>query len=775
MNGSGVGAEGDALRYDSDVDLEQTNTSQAQLVLLTGLDKTVLEVGPATGAVAKLLKERGCRVTGIETDPATAQVAEQYFVRMIVGDVERMNLSEVFPEERFDVVIFGDVLEHLAEPQRVLENVSSVLAPGGSVVASIPNVAHASVRLALLGGRFRYTDQGLLDRTHLRFFDKEGVEELFAGAGYAVAEWRRVEVDVFSTELALRPQHFPSRLVEAAVSSPEGLTYQFVVTARLADATSRTAGHAGEARITSPEGLSPLWDLELRAWDLEHEVERLGIELAQKTAALSELEDHLVDLQEHYSAAVNRVGYRLLQRTTELAYAALPPGTRRRRLMHLPARLLRQGTNGQEHEQSAAPSAPEQPLGAEPEAPARFETAGVAETDEMAEPDEVAGGGPAPGLAGHDGLEHHIDHPDEHQVIEGAYVSIRGWAFHPSGIERVELRTGKGTVEIDTGIPRADVAESRSGHPRAHHSGFYADVDRTQWTGHGELWAHCGDGIERLVTEVNAELRSEDFLAAHERLLAVLACPSCHHHIEAQQPACPECGRPVEWLGEVPSFLGRPASPIARGEPVSRHTALEHVAKTYLDLEGGGIFLDAGAGWPPRGHPAMIQLEVERFPSTNVVADGAELPFADATFDGLMSHAVLEHVRDPFGYAKEVLRTLKPGARFMVHSAFLQPVHAYPNHFFNTTLEGLLEVFKGAKILEAGVAPSQRPWLALEWILRSYCAGFNQDEDRARFEQMRIGDLLGDMDENRPLAEFQDLREDSERELAAGVYALGER
>lgn len=367
----------------------------------------------------------------------------------------------------------------------------------------------------------------------------------------------------------------------------------------------------------------------------------------------------------------------------------------------------------------------------------------------------------------------HIDMPQPDEEIVGSFVPIVGWVWERSGVEWVEARTSKG-VTVATRVMRPDVAE-HFGDPDAVQSGFYATVERGLWDGECELWAGLGSGEPVMFTKVAVSLDQTAFGVVHQRLLEILACPSCHASIEAQQRTCGRCARPFEWMGEVPSFLGLTTSLMARGEPVSRNPALENIAGEYFDLDGGGLFLDDGAGWPPRGHPAVVQLEVERFPGTNVVGEGSELPFDDATFDGVMSHAVMEHVPDPFGYAKELVRVLKPGARFIVHSAFLQPVHAYPNHYFNTTLEGLRLLFGGTNIIEAGVAPFQHPWLALEWMLRSYRQGFTNDEDRSRFEQMRIGDLLGDAAEDRPMSQFQALREEAVRELAAGVYVLGER
>jgi SAM-dependent methyltransferase len=111
--------------------------------------------------------------------------------RVIVGDVEELDLEAELGGERFDAILFADVLEHLRDPAAVLRRVRPFVADGGAVVASIPNVAHASVRLSLLAGSFRYREQGLLDESHLRFFTREGVQDLFEGSGYLITDWLR--------------------------------------------------------------------------------------------------------------------------------------------------------------------------------------------------------------------------------------------------------------------------------------------------------------------------------------------------------------------------------------------------------------------------------------------------------------------------------------------------------------------------------------------------------------------------------------------------------
>lgn len=372
-------------------------------------------------------------------------------------------------------------------------------------------------------------------------------------------------------------------------------------------------------------------------------------------------------------------------------------------------------------------------------------------------------------------MQYFLETPARGEEIAGAYVPVRGWVWHPKGIETIEARTPKATIPSKLRFGRLDIFKALCDHPHGYHSGFYFEIERDLWGAGTELWAQSREGDWGRFAVLDVTLNDEAFGRAHQNLLRVLVCPTCHESVESQSPKCTRCGRRVEWMNEVPSFLGPRPSPLARGEDVSRHKVLDEVAPGYFDLANGGLFLDAGAGWPPTGHGEVIQLEIERFPSTNVVADGAELPFADQTFDGIISHAVMEHVRDPFGYSRELIRVLKPGGRCLCHSAFLQPLHGYPDHFFNTTLEGLKELFKGVKIVEAGVGPFQKPWVALEWMMRSYCAGLTNDEERKRFKNMRIADLLGDMEEDRPMRDFQSLNEDATLELAAGVYILGER
>jgi 2-polyprenyl-3-methyl-5-hydroxy-6-metoxy-1,4-benzoquinol methylase len=191
----------------------------------------VLEFGCSTGYMSQALRDRrGATVVGVELHAEAARLAEEHVERVLVGDAEMVDLEAELGGERFDAILFADVLEHLRDPAALLRRVRPFVAEGGIVVASIPNIAHAAVRLALLGGSFRYREQGLLDETHLRFFTREGIQDLFESSGYVITQWLRRRIDVEETEIAV-PRSVPEEARAWATGDPEATTYQFVVSA----------------------------------------------------------------------------------------------------------------------------------------------------------------------------------------------------------------------------------------------------------------------------------------------------------------------------------------------------------------------------------------------------------------------------------------------------------------------------------------------------------------------------------------------------------------
>ncbi|HWG47839.1 MAG TPA: class I SAM-dependent methyltransferase [Gemmataceae bacterium] len=146
--------------------------------------RRVLEVGCAGGELGRSLRSRGHHVTGIELVPEMAERARRCLDRALTADVETDGFP--FPSASFDALIFADVLEHLIDPWRVLREAADVLAEGGVVVASIPNVQNIDVLRRLVRGRWQYRERGITDFGHLRFFTLQTIRELFAQAGLSV-------------------------------------------------------------------------------------------------------------------------------------------------------------------------------------------------------------------------------------------------------------------------------------------------------------------------------------------------------------------------------------------------------------------------------------------------------------------------------------------------------------------------------------------------------------------------------------------------------------
>jgi SAM-dependent methyltransferase len=143
--------------------------------------RRVLEVGCGVGELGRLLRSRGHHVTGIELVPEMAERARLRLDHVETADVETDGFP--FPPASFDAIIFADVLEHLIDPWRVLREAVGVLADGGVVVASIPNVQNIDVLCRLFRGRWDYRERGILDRGHLRFFTLRTIRSLFVQAG----------------------------------------------------------------------------------------------------------------------------------------------------------------------------------------------------------------------------------------------------------------------------------------------------------------------------------------------------------------------------------------------------------------------------------------------------------------------------------------------------------------------------------------------------------------------------------------------------------------
>jgi 2-polyprenyl-3-methyl-5-hydroxy-6-metoxy-1,4-benzoquinol methylase len=174
--------------------------------------RRLLDVGCAAGATAAVAKERFAipEVWGIEGDPEAAGRAALRLDRVLEGDVETLDVPA--PPGHFDCILCADILEHTRDPWTLLRGLRPLLAPRGALIVSLPNLRHVRPLALLLLDRFEYEAEGILDRTHLRFFTPRTMRALLEGAGFSIERvsanysrsWRH-DAAVFLTLGLLRP------------------------------------------------------------------------------------------------------------------------------------------------------------------------------------------------------------------------------------------------------------------------------------------------------------------------------------------------------------------------------------------------------------------------------------------------------------------------------------------------------------------------------------------------------------------------------------------
>lgn len=171
---------------------------------MTGRDRNVLDLGCGHGFLAAELKKDGNRVTGVDALPETQQncVLDRYFTADLDHGID--DVIAKLHGKVFDRVLLMDVLEHLKHPERLLLQCQDVVKPDGALLISVPNIANITVRLLLLLGKFNYTERGILDRTHLKFFTRKTARRILEETGYSIVE-EQTTVMPLELVLGLKP------------------------------------------------------------------------------------------------------------------------------------------------------------------------------------------------------------------------------------------------------------------------------------------------------------------------------------------------------------------------------------------------------------------------------------------------------------------------------------------------------------------------------------------------------------------------------------------
>ena len=160
-----------------------------------------------------------------------------------------------------------------------------------------------------------------------------------------------------------------------------------------------------------------------------------------------------------------------------------------------------------------------------------------------------------------------------------------------------------------------------------------------------------------------------------------------------------------------------------------------------IDQHAEGLLLDCGAGSRSIYYDNVVNYEIARYPSTDVIGVAEDLPFEDNSFDAVFSYAVLEHVKQPFAAAKEIIRVLKPGGTLRAIVPFLQPLHGFPSHYFNMTQFGLRSLFENdLDVTEQFVGPGGGPIWTMYTLLHAWYLGLPA-KLRDSFLDLKLRDL----------------------------------
>jgi SAM-dependent methyltransferase len=252
--------------------------------------------------------------------------------------------------------------------------------------------------------------------------------------------------------------------------------------------------------------------------------------------------------------------------------------------------------------------------------------------------------------------------------------------------------------------------------------------------------------------------------AIHERL----ACPSCLGGlVPAEGSFVHACGAKHRMVDGVPVFIA-PGQTYEDRRHVTGHTN-PYSGKTLelVAAHAGELILDFGAG-NPAPHELfdnVVRLDFAHYTACDVVANTRNIPFRDQSFDHAVSESVFEHVSDPWQYGRELHRVMKKGGQVIVDTAFLQPLHGDPFHFFNMTLHGLEEVMKPFRKLKSGVEPYQSSGMTMNILRNHFIESVGDEAAKGRLRQL-FGEVnFVDYDRFIP--------PERQHVMAAGVYFVG--
>ena len=375
----------------------------------------------------------------------------------------------------------------------------------------------------------------------------------------------------------------------------------------------------------------------------------------------------------------------------------------------------------------------------------------------------------------------HLDAP-ANGIVSSPATIISGWIAVEGAtpLERVSLVDSRG-VHVPLGL--VDRQDVRKAVPGMTSTGFTGWLDLRAAAASPWNIRYLRDGRSSDV-ELPLLIDSSEaprFTRIKKRKLIdlrnLLRCPYCHGVLTDDAGPVLRCeSQHVFRLGnDAFDFLDADLRERVGAVPTENLSAHGYDA-TLIEMidQSTGPVLDVGAGLRPSYREDVINLDIVAYPTTDVIAASEYLPFADDSFDLVISVAVLEHVRDPFTAARELMRILKPRGRIFAAVPFLQPYHAYPDHYYNMTSGGLRNIFRDLDVERLYVPQSGGPIFALTWMLQLWRNAL-PPESAAAFENMRVADLAVDPMQLVNMPFVTDVSEQANVKLAALNVLIGRK
>lgn len=217
------------MKYDYSFNIN-ADTAPSYIARRINKNSKVLEFGTAHGILTKYLKEElNCTIYGVEIDEECAEIAREYTDKFHVGDIECFNWVSEFSGEKFDYIIFSDVLEHLYNPHDVLLKAKELMKEDGLILLSLPNVSHNSIVIELLDDSFDYRRTGLLDNTHIRFFTEKSIKKFVKNTGLNISYETGVYIQPSLTEFKKEYSSVTKGVSDFLRKRTYGEVYQFVL------------------------------------------------------------------------------------------------------------------------------------------------------------------------------------------------------------------------------------------------------------------------------------------------------------------------------------------------------------------------------------------------------------------------------------------------------------------------------------------------------------------------------------------------------------------